>query len=333
MQEESQIEELAGNDCKSILEKMIMIEVKNLKMAYGKREVLKGISFHIKKGKTVGLLGVNGAGKSTTMNLLTGYLTPSEGKILIHQTDMRKYPGKAKKYIGYLPEIPPLYKDMKVLEYLMFAAAIKGIREKKKEVDRVTALLDMEDRKNDFIKNLSKGYQQRIGFAQALLGNPEILILDEPLVGLDPAEAKKTKELISSLREDHAIIISSHILSEIEELCHDILILKEGLLVLDNSTVSAKRRASRREYRLTIKGDRDKIQEYLERFDGLQNIQYLGEKEPGVFEFSGTAKNARDIRDSIFSYLVSRKLNVYAITKVETSLEDVFMEVNSKEEQ
>ncbi len=333
MQEESRIKDLAGNDCKSILEKMIMIEVKNLKMAYGKREVLKGISFHIKKGKTVGLLGVNGAGKSTTMNLLTGYLAPSEGEILIHQTDMRKYPGKAKKYIGYLPEIPPLYKDMKVQEYLMFAAAIKGIPEKKKEVKRVTALLDVEDRKNDFIKNLSKGYQQRIGFAQALLGDPEVLILDEPLVGLDPAEAKKTKELINSLREDHAIIISSHILSEIEELCHDILILKEGLLVLDNSTVSAKRRANRREYRLTIKGDRDKIQDYLERFDGLQNIQYLGEKEPGVFEFSGIAKNARDIRDSIFSYLVSRKLNVYAITKVETSLEDVFMEVNSKEEQ
>lgn len=310
-----------------------MIEVKNLKMAYGKREVLKGISFHIKKGKTVGLLGVNGAGKSTIMNLLTGYLTPLEGEILIHQTDMRKNPGKAKRYIGYLPEIPPLYKDMKVMEYLMFAADIKGIRERKKEVESVTALLDIEDRKNDFIKNLSKGYQQRIGFAQALLGNPEVLILDEPLAGLDPAEAKKTKELINSLREDHAIIISSHILSEIEELCHDILILKEGLLALDNSTVSAKRRANRREYRLTIKGDRNKIQEYLEKFDGLQDIRYLGEKEPEVFEFSGTAKNARDIRDSIFSYLVSRKLNVYAITKVETSLEDVFMEVNSREEQ
>lgn len=310
-----------------------MIEVKNLKMAYGRREVLKGLSFEIKKGRTVGLLGVNGAGKSTTMNLLTGYLTPTQGEILIHQTDMRKHPYKARKYVGYLPEIPPLYKDMKVSEYLMFAADIKGLKDKKNEVDRVIALLDLEERKADFIKHLSKGYQQRVGFAQALLGNPEVLILDEPLAGLDPAEAKKIKDLIRSMQADHAIIISSHILSEIEELCHDILILKDGMLVLDHSTIGVKRRANRREYCLTIKGNRKKIQEYLEKFDGLQNIQYIGEKEPEVFEFSGTAKNARDIRDSIFSYLVSKKLNVYGITKLETSLEDVFMEVNNKEEE
>lgn len=309
-----------------------MIEVKNLKMAYGKQEVIKGISFHIKKGKTVGLLGVNGAGKSTIMNLLTGYLTPLEGEILIHQTDMRKHPNEAKRYIGYLPEVPPLYKDMKVEEYLAFAADLKGIHEKRKEEERVIALLGIEDRKGDFIKNLSKGYQQRIGLAQALLGNPDVLILDEPLSGLDPAEAKMMKNLILELREEHAIIISSHILSEIEELCHDILILKDGTLVLDNSTISAKRRGKRKEYLLTIKGDKRIIQECLEKFDSLQNIRYLGEKEPGVFEFSGMAKNARDIRDSIFSYLVSKKLNVYGITKVETSLEDVFMEVNSKEE-
>lgn len=310
-----------------------MVEVKNLKMAYGKHEVLKGLSFKIKTGKTVGLLGINGAGKSTTMNLLTGYLTPTEGEILIHQTDMRKHPYEAKKHIGYLPEIPPLYKDMKVAEYLMFAADIKGIKDKKNEVKRVITLLDLEEQKVTFIKHLSKGYQQRVGFAQALLGNPEVLLLDEPLTGLDPAEAKKMKDLIRSMQEEHAIIISSHILSEIEELCHDILILKDGMLVIDQSTIGVKRRANRREYRFTIKGNKEKIQEYLEKFDGLQNVQFIGEKEPEVFEFSGITKNARDIRDSIFSYLVSKKLNVYGITKVETSLEDVFMEVNRKEEQ
>lgn len=310
-----------------------MIEVKNLKMAYGANEVLKGISFEIKKGRTVGLLGVNGAGKSTTMNLLTGYMAPTEGVIHICQKDMVKHPREAKKFIGYLPEIPPLYKDMKVEEYLLFAADIKGIKDKRQEVDRLLALLDMEDKRYEFIKKLSKGYGQRVGFAQALIGNPPVLILDEPLVGLDPSEAKKTRELIKSLKQDHAIIISSHILSEIEELCNELLMLKNGELVLDNSTIQAKRRNSGKQYRLTIKGERKKIEEALDKYDGIQDIQYVKETEPGVYEYLGSARNARDIRDSIFSYLVSKKFHVYGINKIESSLEDVFLEVNSKEEQ
>lgn len=308
-----------------------MIEVKNLRMSYGSKTVLKDISFEIKEGKTVGLLGMNGAGKTTTMNILTGYLKPSEGKVIINHIDMKKDAVRAKKQIGYLPEIPPLYKDMKVMEYLKYAASLKGIKEKKNEVEHVIQLVDMTDRQDDFIKKLSKGMQQRVGFAQALLGNPPVLILDEPLVGLDPSESKKTRELIKSLQEDHIIIISSHILSEIEELCNDILMLKEGKLVLDNSTKAAKRGRNRNRYHLTIKGDKDKIRYYLEQFEGLKEVQYLGEKENGVHEFLGMGRNTRDIRDSIFGYLVSKKLNVYGITRVETSLEDVFMEINSKE--
>lgn len=310
-----------------------MIEVKNLKMSYGKREVIKDVSFEIQDGKTVGLLGENGAGKSTTMNILTGYLKPLNGEVLINGIDMRKNAVEAKKYIGYLPEIPPLYKDMKVKEYLLFAAQIKGIKEKNQEITRVMKLVDIEDRKYDFIKKLSKGLQQRVGFAQALIGNPQVLILDEPLVGLDPAEARKTRDLIRSLQKEHIIIISSHILPEIEELCNEILMLKNGSLVLDKSTISAKRKNHRNEYLLTIKGEKEKIQQYLEAYEETKEVCCRGEKEKSVYEFYVRVKSARDVRDNIFGYLVSKKLNVYGIARVETSLEDVFIEMNNKEEE
>lgn len=310
-----------------------MIEVKNLKMSYGKREVLKDISFHIEEGKMVGLLGANGAGKTTVMNILTGYLKPVEGEVMIHQANMRETPKQAKRYIGYLPEVPPLYKDMRVLEYLLFAAGLKGIEEKNTEAERVLKLVDLEDRQFDFIKNLSKGMKQRVGFAQALLGNPPVIVLDEPLTGLDPDESRKMRELLRNLRQGHSIIISSHILKEIEELCNEILMLKDGQIVLDDSTTSAKRRGNRNVYKLTIKGDKDKIAEFLERYDALREIRYVGEKEADVHEFIAKAKNTRDIRDSIFGYLAGKKFSVYGIEKMEASLEEVFMELNSKEEQ
>ncbi|MCM1157671.1 MAG: ABC transporter ATP-binding protein [Bacteroidales bacterium] len=310
-----------------------MIEVKKLGMSYGKKEVLKDISFNIQEGTTVGLLGANGAGKSTTMNLLTGYLQPTSGEIFIYQTNMRKEPLKAKKYIGYLPEIPPLYKEMRVREYLLFAAGIKGIREKKQEVSRVLDLLDLEEQQLWFIRKLSKGYQQRVGFAQALLGNPPVLILDEPLVGLDPVEAKKTRELILSLKAEHIIIISSHILSEIEELCNDILMIKDGRLVLDNSTRSIRKKNGQNEYRLSVKGNKEDIQHALEKYDGIYQVKSLGEKEDGVYDFLVCTKNKRDIRDSLLGYLVNRKMTVYSITKAENTLEEVFIEMNNKEEE
>lgn len=309
-----------------------MVEVKNLKMSYGKREVLRDISFQIGDGKIVGLLGKNGAGKSTIMNILTGYLKPRAGEIYINQIDMRKKPKEAKKHIGYLPEIPPLYKDMKVWEYLTFAADMKGIRGKREEAASVMKLLDIESRQHDYIKNLSKGLQQRVGFAQVLLGNPSIMILDEPMVGLDPEEKKSMRALIQSLQKEHTIIISSHILTEIEELCNEILILKDGRLVLDDSVASAKRKRSRNVYKLVIKGDREEIEKCLEEYEALLTVRYVGEKEKGIFEFIGAAKNTRDIRDSVFGYLVGKKFSVYGIEKVEASLEDVFIEMNNKED-
>lgn len=310
-----------------------MIEVKNLKMSYGKKEILKDISFKIEEGRTVGLLGANGEGKSTTMNILAGYLQPTAGEVLIYQTDMRKSPLKAKKYIGYLPEIPPLYKDMRVAEYLLFVADIKGIKNKKQEVSRVLEQLGLEEKQSEFVKKLSKGYQQRVGFAQALLGNPPVLILDEPLVGLDPVESKRTRELIQSLRKEHIIIISSHILSEIDELCNDIIMLKDGKLVLDHSTRSLKHRSGQNVYLLSVKGKREDIEKALEQHEGIREIEYRGEEEPGVYKFSVQSRNNRDMRDSLFGFLASKKMSVYGITKVESTLEDVFIEMQDKEEQ
>lgn len=218
-----------------------MLQIKNLKMSYGNKEVLKDVSFRIKKGNIVGLLGVNGAGKSTIMNIITGYLRPSDGEVLINKMDIYRNPVEAKRNFGYLPEIPPLYKDMKVFEYLLFVAELKGIHNKNDEVNRVISLMDLEKERLNFIKKLSKGYQQRIGLAQALLGNPPVLILDEPLVGLDPAESKRMRTVLKNLKEEHAILISSHILSEIEELCNDVLILKKGTVIYNNSVKNAKK--------------------------------------------------------------------------------------------
>ncbi len=309
-----------------------MVEVKNLKMAYGKKEILKDISFKLAGGKIVGLLGANGAGKTTMMNILTGYLKPVEGEVLICESDMRKNPKQAKKYIGYLPEIPPLYRDMRVNEYLRFVAKLKGIRNEQEEVRRVLSLVNLTDREKDYIKNLSKGMQQRVGFAQALLGDPKVIILDEPLTGLDPQEAKRMRELLSDMQKDHCIIISSHILKEIEELCSEILMLKDGELVLEDTTAAAKTRGSRNVYRLTVKGNRDKIVQSLEKYEGLKNVRFVREKESGVYEFIGNSRNNRDIRDSLFGYLVSKKFSVYGIERLETSLEDVFIEINSEED-
>lgn len=309
-----------------------MVEVKEVRMSYGRKEVLQDVSFRIESGKTVGLLGRNGAGKSTIMNILTGYLKPDAGEIYIEQTDMRKNPIDAKKKIGYLPEVPPLYKEMKVREYLLFVAGLKKLEHKKEEVETVMHTFDLTEIEGCFIGKLSKGMQQRVGLAQAFLGNPPVLILDEPLSGLDPAEAKRTREWILSIQKQHIIIISSHVLSEIEELCNDILILKDGKIAMHESKQAAKKQENNA-YRILVKGDKDRIEESLAAYGSLKKIHYMGEKEDQVHAFIVVAKNTRDIRDSLFGYLVGRKFNIYGISKEETSLEDLFMNMSNREEE
>ncbi len=309
-----------------------MVEVKNLSMSYGKKEVLKDVSFQIDDGKTIGLLGSNGAGKSTTMNILTGYLKPEQGDVFLNGIDMRNNPKQAKKIIGYLPEIPPLYKDMKVREYLMFVAQLKGLESRNDEVDNVLKMMNLEEIQYAFIKKISKGMQQRVGFAQAMLGNPEILILDEPLVGLDPVEAKRTRDLIKSLKGDHIVIISSHILKEIEELCDLVLILKDGQVVLNDSTSDVKKKGNKDTYRILVKGVHEEITDILQNYDGIQSFSFVCEQEKGVYEFLLKAKNTRDMRDKILGYLVNKRVSVYGIERIQASLEDVYIQMNKQEE-
>lgn len=305
-----------------------MIEVRNLCMSYGKKEVLKNISFEIQDGKTVGLVGANDAGKSTVMNILTGYLPPVSGTVLINGIDIIKQPVKAKKLIGYLPEIPPLYKDMKVHEYLSFGAELKGMKAYKAESARVLELLHLEEQKYNFIKHLSRGLQQRVGFAYALLGDCPVLILDEPLFGLNPVEESMTKGIIRNLRGDHIIIISSHVKKEIEELCSDIMTLKDGTLALEDSFMKVKKQKNYNVYHLSVKGNKDKLLEYLKQCDWLGDVEYIGETEKGVHELTVLSKGTRDIQDRIFGYLAGKRFRVNHITKKGTVSEDGLRKVN-----
>ena len=212
-----------------------MIEVKHVSKRYGKHVALDDLNLTIEDGKIYGLLGENGAGKSTTMNIITGYLAPSAGEVLVDEMDIIKKAKKAKEKIGYLPEIPPLYPDMTVGEYLKFAAQLKGIKrsERKEAISEALEKVGIVDVKKRLIKNLSKGYKQRVGIAQAILGSPEIVILDEPTVGLDPVQIKEIRDLIREIGKDHTVILSSHILSEISEVCDHVFMISGGKLVLD----------------------------------------------------------------------------------------------------
>lgn len=214
-----------------------MIEVKDLVKRYSKNTAVDHLNFHVQKGQIYGFLGPNGAGKSTTMNMMTGYLAPTEGQILINGYDVAEEPMEARKCIGYLPEIPPLYPDMTVLEYLRFAAELKQVpkTERSTEIERVMDETRIKDMENRLIRHLSKGYKQRVGLAQALLGDPEVLILDEPMVGLDPKQIIEIRELIRGLGKKHTVILSSHILSEISSICDHVLIISNGKLVASDT--------------------------------------------------------------------------------------------------
>lgn len=309
-----------------------MIKVKNVSMSYGKKIVLDDISFQIKKGDIVGLLGNNGAGKSTTMNLLTGYLKPKSGEVFINDINMSEKPKLAKKSIGYLPEIPPLYKDMKVVEYLQFVAELKAVKSVQSEINAVMERFDLTEKKYEYIKNLSKGWQQRVGFAQALLGEPEVIILDEPLVGLDPKESKEIRKMIQNLKGKHTVIISSHILKEIEEVCNQILIIKNGKIALNDNMKKAMQKGNQNKYKLVIKGEKNTIFTLLNNAALLSGVEYIKQEEGDVHHFLVYSKEKRDIRDNLFGLLVGKKLSVYGIEKYTSSLEEVYETVNEGEE-
>lgn len=304
-----------------------MIEVKNLSKKYGTHLAVSDVDFSIKKGEVVGFLGPNGAGKSTIMNILTGYLSLTRGSVKIDGFDITENPEEAKKRIGYLPEIPPLYTDMKVKEYLYFIYDLKKVKfPKAAHIQEIMKLIKIDNVQNRLIKNLSKGYRQRVGFAQALIGNPHVLILDEPTVGLDPKQIIEIRNLISRLGQNHTIILSSHILSEIQAVCERVIIINQGRIIADdNAEALSERLSSDRSVIIRIKGSEKEMIDTLSAVKGVKSVMSLGCKEKGSFDFMIEPEPDTDIREAVFDRVVSRGRQILSFTSNKVSLEQVFL--------
>ena len=311
-----------------------MIEVTNLVKDYGNHHAVKGISFTVGEGQIVGLLGPNGAGKSTTMNIMTGYISSTSGTVKIGGYDILEQPLQAKKRIGYLPEIPPLYEEMTVEEYLDFVCSLKGIRKKKdrkENIDEVSEAVKISDVKGRLIRNLSKGYKQRVGLAQALIGNPPLLILDEPTVGLDPNQIIEIRALIKKLGEKHTIILSSHILSEVNAICDYVLIIDQGKLVAEDTPEHLSEHfADKNRILLSVKGEREQIEEALEASEYIASYEVTGEYD-GVLDVTAETEGTEDIRDALFFEFADKKLPIVKMEMETLSLEEVFPKLTGRE--
>ena len=306
-----------------------MIEVQNLVKMYGDHTAVDHLSFRIEKGHIYGLLGPNGAGKSTTMNIMTGYLGATEGKVLIQGHDILKEPELAKKSIGYLPEQPPVYMDMTVREYLQFAAELKKIpkKEREKQMNDVIRMTGIREVENRLIQNLSKGYRQRVGLAQAILGFPEVIILDEPTVGLDPKQIIEIRELIRKLSKKHTIILSSHILAEIREVCDYIMIISRGKLVASDTPENLENRLkSSRHIELQAKAPVTRVQEILKEVSGIKKVDYRKDNNLMTTAQIET-RNAKDIREEIFTAFARNNQPLTTLSLSQTTLEEVFLEL------
>lgn len=308
-----------------------MIEVKNLVKKYGDHTAVDNLSFTVKKGQIYGFLGANGAGKSTTMNIMTGYLAATDGTVIINGHDISEEPEEAKKCIGYLPEIPPLYTDMTVVEYLDFCAELKAIpkAEREAQVDQVIEMTKLEDVAVRLIRNLSKGYKQRVGLAQAILGFPDIIILDEPTVGLDPRQIIDIRELIRELAKEHTIILSSHIMQEVSAVCDHILIISKGKLVASDTPENLQKLlAGDNTLKMTIKGGEAEIRRALRSVKAIDSMNLTASEEAGCTDAVIRSDNSRgDIREAVFYCLAEAKCPIMELTHDTVSLEDIFLEL------
>ncbi len=314
---------------------LLMITIENLTKYYGTNRAVNNISFTINDNEILGFLGPNGAGKSTTMNMIAGYLPMSAGKVTIFGSDISKEPVAAKKNIGYLPEIPPVYPDMRVREYLSFCAGLKRIRssERRDEIARVTKLLKIEDVQDKLIKNLSKGYKQRVGFAQALLGNPKFLILDEPTVGLDPNQVIEVRNIIKDLKKEHSVIFSSHILSEVSAVCDRVVIINKGdIKAIDTIENLEKKLGGSLTLHIKVKGDRTKASNIIELTDGVQEITAIDAEGNDFFAFAVKLKEGAgdDTKNAIMAELIKRGIQISEIYTEKPDLEAVFVDMINK---
>ncbi|MCM1226902.1 MAG: ABC transporter ATP-binding protein [Clostridium sp.] len=310
-----------------------MIEVKNLTKHYGDKKAVDDISFVVNDGEILGFLGPNGAGKSTTMNMLTGYISSTSGTVLINGIDILDDPIKAKTNIGYLPELPPLYLDMTVKAYLNFVYDLKKCKlPRKSHLSDICELCRITDVKDRIIKHLSKGYKQRVGLAQALIGNPPVLILDEPTVGLDPKQMVEIRSLIKKLGSNHTVILSSHILSEIQAVCDRVIIINKGEIAADDTASNLSRKIST-DHRLIvqIEGNRDEILFELRKIKGLKYVKADMEREKGVYEYEMEAEENIDLRREVSAVINKMNWTVLLMNSAEITLEDIFLKITMGE--
>ena len=314
-----------------------MIEVKNVTKKYGNFTAVDNISFNIEEGEIVGLLGPNGAGKSTTMNMITGFIEPTEGEIIIDGNDILKKPKKAKKQIGYMPEGVPLYNDLTVKEFVNYMADLKMVprKEKKENIQKVLEQTNLVEVKNKLIRNLSRGYKQRVSMAGALVGNPKILILDEPTVGLDPKQITEIRALIKSLGKEHTVILSSHILSEVSQICEKVIIINKGkIIAIDTPGNLEEKVKDENAVTLTVEDKENKIEEVTKQIKGIKELKLIKDNEDGTKDYVIVSEEKMDIRKEIFEKYAKAHITIFELKKRETTLEDAFMKLieNKNEE-
>ena len=308
-----------------------MIEVKNLSTSYGSKLAVDGISFTAGESEILGFLGPNGAGKSTTMNMLTGYLSSSGGQALINGVDILEDPVRAKKDIGYLPEQPPLYLDMTVMEYLNFVYDLKKCKlPRKSHLAEICSLVKITDVSRRVIRNLSKGYKQRVGLAQALVGNPKVLILDEPTVGLDPKQIIEIRTLIKKLGRNHTVILSSHILSEVQAVCDKIVVINRGRLVANDTTEHLSHNLSA-DHKLTvqIEGPVKEVKALLEQIPDMQEVHLNRTIDKSIGEYELNAVEGCDIRREVFKRMAARNYPILLMRSSELTLEEIFLKLTT----
>ncbi|NLY43720.1 MAG: ATP-binding cassette domain-containing protein [Clostridiaceae bacterium] len=312
-----------------------MIEIKNLTKKYGNHVAVDNISFTVEKGEILGFLGPNGAGKSTTMNIITGYLPSTEGTVTIDGYDILEQPFEAKKRIGYLPEQPPLYMEMTVAEYLDFVMKIKKVKQKgKSHIDDIMSLVQIGDVKNRLIKNLSKGYRQRVGLAQALIGNPEVLILDEPTVGLDPKQIIDIRNVIKDLGKEHTIILSSHILPEVSAICERVIIINKGkIAAIDTPENLSQALTNERKLIVRVAGEEKQVMKCIQELEGVRNVEVQGQEEPDAIDYIIESEPGIDIRKPLFYVLSKNQFPILMLKPLTLSLEEIFLQLITSEKE
>lgn len=307
-----------------------MIQVENITKRYGNFTAVDGISFDIDEGEIVGFLGPNGAGKSTTMNMITGFIEPSDGRIIVDGYDISKKPKKAKRQIGYMPEGVPLYSDLTVKEFVAYMADLKGCdkKTKKEEIKKVLEETGLTEVQNKLTKNLSRGYKQRVSMAGALVGNPKVIILDEPTVGLDPKQVTEIRTLIKNLGKKHTVILSSHILSEVSQICNRVIIINKGKIVaIDTPENLENKVAQNNVVYVTVEDPENKMDSIKEKLNNIKDIQFVVENEDKTKKYIIKGERDIDLRKEIFETLAKEGITIFEMKKADATLEDAFMKL------